>query len=172
MTRASCARERDVLRAVAREWREECDAVVATHVASCGRCSEVRAAAELLRAQHERDTQAARVASGAAMWWRLERRVDAERARRAHRTAVLIQAVVLASAAGVAAAVLQIVAPWLHGPASAAADTWSAAIAGAVTAWSRAATKWTVPIALLMSAWMLLVPAALYLAFTADRDER
>src|SRR5918995_733222 len=99
MTGFSCVRERDVLRAVALEWRDEDDAVLAAHVAACGRCAEVQAAADVLRAQHVRDAQAARVPSGAAMWWRLERRLRAERARRVQRTALILQAVVLASAA-------------------------------------------------------------------------
>lgn len=167
MSRPVCSRERDVLRAVARGWRDDADAAAAAHVAGCERCHEVRQAAELLRAAHQRDTDIARVPSGAAMWWRLERRLRVERARRVQRIAMAMQAVVLASAVGVAAAVLQIAAPLLRGPGTAAAQTWSDGVA-VLTAWSHAAAAWMLPVAMLVAAWLVLVPAALYLGLAEE----
>jgi len=109
-----CQREPDVLRAVARAWCEDADSGVAAHAATCARCTEVRRAAELLRASFMRDTEAARVPSAAAMWWRLERRHRYDQARRMQRIAIAVQAFVLACAAGVAVTIVQIAAPWLH----------------------------------------------------------
>ena len=142
---------------MAREWRGEADAVVAAHVAACERCGEVRAAAELLRAAHVRETQSARVPSPAAMWWRLERRLRQEHARRLQRIALATQAVVLAAAAGVAAAVLQIVAPWLAGSGSVAAGTWQTAMS-TLTAWAQAASDGRFPSRIIVGAWALSCP--------------
>ena len=167
MSGPCCAREAEVLRAVAREWREHADVVVAAHVAACGRCSEVRAAAELLRVEHLRDTRAARVPSPAAMWWRLERRVREERARRLQRIAFATQAIALAAALGGAAAVLQLAAPWFAGSGTVAAGTWQTGVV-VLTAWTQAASAWTIPIAIVVAAWALLVPAALYLGLADE----
>ncbi len=167
MKQPDCARERDVLHAVAREWRAEADAHVAAHVASCDRCRHVRAAAELLRAEYVRDTQAARVPSPAAMWWRLERRLRQEHARRLQRLAFATQAIALAAALGGAAAVLQMTAPWLAGSGRIAAASWQAAVT-VLTTWTEATSAWTLPIAIVVGAWALLVPAALYLGLADE----
>src|SRR4051812_43696884 len=84
-------------RAVGRGWRSGTDAAVAGHVAACARCADVQAAAELLRAEHLRIAQAARVPPSAAMWWRVERRLREEHARRMQRIAFAVQAVALAA---------------------------------------------------------------------------
>lgn len=167
MSRSSCPRERDVLRAVAHGWREGRDADVAAHVSACDRCTGVRSAAELLRAEHLRDQASARIPSGAAMWWRLERRLRHERARRVQQIAVAMQGLVLACAAGVAAAALQIAAPWLRGSGTAAAETWTDTVA-VLTAWSHAPAGWMLPMAMLAAAWLVLVPAALYLGLADE----
>lgn len=168
MSRPWCAREADVLRVVGRGWRDGADAGVADHAVSCSRCTEVRAAAEWLRAQHVRDTMAARVPSPAVMWWRLDRRLREEHARRLQRIALATQAIVLAAAAGGAVGVLQVAAPWLPGPGSVAADTWGGVV-WLLRIWAQATTSfWTLPVAIVAAAWLLLVPAALYLGFAED----
>jgi hypothetical protein len=171
MSEPSCSREPEVLRAGAREWRDAADGYVAAHVEECARCAEVRAAAELLRAHHLRELPSARVPSPAAMWWRLERRIREERARRLQRIALATHAVVLAAAAGGAAAVLQIVKPWLGrsslGSSAVAEGAWQAATA-MLTAWTQVASAWTLPIAIAAGAWALLVPAVLYLGLAKE----
>ena len=164
---ASCERERDVLRAVARGWLPPADGDVAAHAAACARCREVGAAAELLRAEHLREAQSARVLPAAAMWWRLERRRRDEQARRAQRIAFALQAVMLAAAAGGAVAVLQMASPWLQTSAGAAAEGWQT-LSAIVLAWSRAGAAWTLPVALGIAAWLLLLPAAVYLGFSDE----
>ncbi len=168
MSRPCCAREADVLCAVGRGWRDGADAEVAEHVVSCPRCTEVRAAAELLCAQHVRDTVAARVPSSAVMWWRLDRRLREDHARRLQRIALATQAVVLAAASGGAVGVLQVAAPWLPGPGSVASDTWGGVV-WLLGTWAQVTTSfWTLPAAIVAAAWLLLVPAALYLGFADE----
>jgi hypothetical protein len=121
----------------------------------------VQAAAELLRAEHLRHLQAARVPPSAAMWWRVERRLREEHARRLQRVAFAVQAVALAAAAGGVAAVLQIATPWLPGSGSMATGAWHALLT-VLTTWGEATSAWTLPIAIVAAAWALLLPAALY----------
>jgi hypothetical protein len=163
-----CARETDVLRAVARGWVDRADAGLAEHVVSCARCTEVRAAGELLRAEHVRATVAARVPSAAAIWWRLDRRLREERAQRLQRLALATQAVVVAAAAGGAVGVLQVAAPWLPGPSTVASDTWGGVV-WLLGTWAQPSTSfWTLPVAIVAAAWLLLVPVALYLGFADE----
>jgi hypothetical protein len=168
-----CSRERDVLRAVARRWRGEADAEVARHAAACSRCEAVRAAAELLRDEHAGIAQAAQVTPAAAMWWRLDRRLREERVARLQRLTLAAQAVTLAASAGVAVAVFQMLAPWLTGSDSAVRSTWDAGLA-MLTGWTRSASwadvasAWALPLTLIAVAWILLVPAVLYLGLADD----
>jgi hypothetical protein len=172
MSDALCAREADVLRAVARGWRAEADAEVAHHALECRRCAAVRAAAELLRADHVRMAQSAHVPPAAALWWRLERRLRDERVARLQRIALATQAITLAASAGAAVAVFQMVVPWLA-PGSGIRSTWEAGLA-MLTAWARStswtdvASAWALPLALVAAAWILLVPAVLYLGFADE----
>lgn len=161
-----CPREPDVLRAVARAWREDADADVSGHVAVCGRCTEVRRAAEILRASFMRDSDAARIPSAAAMWWRLERRHRHEQARRMQRIAFAVQALVLACAAGVAVGIIQIAAPWLLS-GSDALRRWDG-VGAALAAFSNGVATWMLPVAMLVAAWLVLVPAAVYLGLADD----
>jgi hypothetical protein len=97
------------------------------------------------------------------MWWRLDRRLRLERARRAQRVTLALQAVVLAATAGAALAVLQIAGPWVAGSGDVlvhAVQRVVLALAGSSPDWA----TWTTPLALFAAAWLLLVPAALYLA--------
>jgi hypothetical protein len=167
MSDASCPREAEVLRAVARGWRSDTDVAVAGHAAVCVRCAGVQAAAELLRAEHLRIAQAARVPPSAAMWWRVERRLREEHARRVQRIAFAVQAVVLAAATGGVAAVLQIAAPWLAGSGAIATGAWHAVLT-VLTTWGQATSAWTLPIAIVAAAWALLLPAALYFGFADE----
>jgi hypothetical protein len=144
------------------------DADVADHAVACPRCAEVRAAAQLLRAQHVRDTVAARVPSPAVMWWRLERRLREEHARRLHRIALATQGVVLAAAAGGAAGVLQVAAPWLPGSDRVASDVWRGLL-WIFGSWAQPATSfWILPVAIVVAVWLLLLPAAMYLGFADE----
>ena len=168
-----CSRERDVLRAVARRWRGDGDSEVARHAAACSRCEAVRAAAELLRDEHARIAQAAQVTPAAAMWWRLDRRLRDERVVRLQRLTLAAQAVTLAASVGAAVAVFQMVAPWLTRSDSPVRNTWEVGLS-MLTAWTRStpwtdmATAWAMPLALIAAAWILLVPAVLYLGLADD----
>ena len=168
MSRAWCARETDVLRAVGRGWGGGAEAGLVEHVPSCARCTEVLAAAEVLRAQYVRDMVAARVPLPAVMWWRIERRLREEHARRLQRIALATQAVVLAAAAGGAVGVLQMIAVWLPGSSSVASVIRDGAVWLAGN-WAQAPTSmWTLPVAIVAAAWLVLVPAALYLGFAEE----
>jgi len=167
MSRQRCFREPEILLAVARGWRDRADTAVAVHAATCERCAEVRAAAELLRAAYLRDSGQARIPTSSAMWWRLDRRLRAERARRLQHVAMVVQAIALAAAAGVAVAVVQIVTPWVAESTDPAIHAWQTA-ANTVRTWAATSSGWLVPIALIVAAWALLVPAALYVGFARE----
>jgi hypothetical protein len=163
----SCAREREVLRAVARGWAGRGDDETAAHGAACERCRAVRAAAELLRADHLRLAQAARVVPAAALWWRLERRRREEQARRAQKIAFTLQAVMLAAAAGGTAAVVQLALPWMQASAGNAAEAWRT-VAAVLVGWSQSGVAASLPLALGVAAWLLLLPAAIYLGLADE----
>jgi hypothetical protein len=152
---------------VARAWCGAEDSEVAAHIADCSRCAAVRTAAEQLRAAYTRDLQAARVPPAAAMWWRLERRRAAEHAQRVQRLTSALQALVLAAAAGVAVAAAQIASPWLPLPGAFATDAWQV-LRGALAGWPAAAPAWMLPVAVVVGAWVLLVPAALYVGLADE----
>ena len=164
--RSTCVREPGVLRAVARDWAEPEDADVRAHAAACERCAAVRAAAETLRAAWLADAHRARLPSSAAMWWRLDRRLRLERSRRVQRVTLLVQALVLAAAAGAALAVLQIAMPWV-GSAAGVLKGWSLPEVSPAS-WTPVVARWALPIVLFLGAWLLLVPAAVYLGLTDD----
>ena len=161
-----CPRETDVLRAVARARWEDADAGVTAPAATWARGPAVRPAAELLRASFMSDSDAARVPSAAAMWWRLERRHRHEQARRMQRIAFAVQALVLACTAGVAVGIIQIAAPWLQS-GSAALRRWDG-VGAALAAFSNGVATWMLPVAMLVAAWLVLVPAAVYLGLADD----
>jgi hypothetical protein len=163
----SCLRERDVLRAVARGWVGRGDEETAAHAAACERCGAVRAAADLLRADHLHLAQAARVVPGAALWWRLERRRREEQARRAQKIAFALQGVMLAAAAGGTAAVVQLALPWMQASAGTAAEAWRT-IAAILVEWSQSGVASILPLALGVAAWLLLLPAAIYLGLVDE----
>jgi hypothetical protein len=165
-TASCCRREPDVLRATARGWHEAAPELIA-HVEACRRCADVRAAADLLRRTWLQDAQAARVAPGAAMWWRLDRRLRAERFRRAQRVTLALQGLVLAAAAGAALAVLQIAAPWLAGPGGFLLEA-AQGTASMLAAWPEWRPTWPAAMTWVLGAWMLLLPLALYLTLTDE----
>lgn len=167
MSRHQCPREPEVLRAVALGWQGAGDADVARHCEACPGCAEVRAAAEVLRDALARDAQTARVPSADAMWWRLERRLRLEQIQRAQRIALATQAIVLACAVGVGAAVIQIARPWLSRAGVTAFEPFDG-LGTALTAMSHALATWATPVSIIVIAWLVLVPAAVYLGLAND----
>lgn len=166
MTGRTCRREREVLRVVARDAGTPADPDVLGHAETCARCREVRAAAEALRAAWLQEAEAARVPPAAAMWWRLDRRVRLDRARRVQHATWVLHGLLVAAVLGAGIAVLQMTVPWLSGSGSVLADTVQGT-ASVVGAWSEAPAGWAIAVALIVAA-SLLVPAALYLGFADD----
>jgi hypothetical protein len=167
MTLQPCPREPEVLRTVALGWQGAEDRDVARHCEACVRCAEVRAAAEMLRDALARDAQSARVPSAEAMWWRLERRLRLEQIQRAQRITLATQAIVLACTVGVGAAVIQIARPWLSRVGIAALEPFSG-FGAALTTVSQALAAWATPVSIIVMAWLVLVPAAVYLGLADD----
>jgi hypothetical protein len=161
-----CPREPDVLRAAALGWHDAARELIA-HVQACPRCTDVRAAADLLRRHWLQESQAARVPPAAAMWWRLDRRLRAERVRRAHRVALALQAMVLAAALGAAIAVLEIATPWLAGPGRFIVDA-AQGTASILAGWPAWRPPWPPAVTWALGAWVLLLPLALYLTLADE----
>jgi hypothetical protein len=94
-------------------WPERCDAGLAAHVARCDECSETAiVAAALLDARHAA-VRGAPVPSSGLVWWRMQMRARREAAVRVERTLSFAHALVVASASGIALAILG--AAWLTG---------------------------------------------------------
>jgi hypothetical protein len=114
MIRVDCAREQDVLDAIAaRRWPARCDAELREHVASCSLCTDmVEVVAPLTDARDDMWPEI-QVPSSATVWWRAQMRAREEAARRASRPITVVQ--VAASVAAVIVLVLAAYAlrPWL-----------------------------------------------------------
>ena len=124
--------------------------------------AEVR---DCLRAEHETACEEAHPPAASVVWWRAERRRRLEAARAAARPITVVHAFAVACAAGVAAALLQFLLPWLR--------QWVEAATGLTRL-----VEWTAPpltalpavvLALVAVAWLVLAPLALYVALTDDR---
>ena len=107
--------------------------------------------ANLLRQDHLAACDESQPPAAGVVWWRAERRARQDAARVAARPTLVMQAIALACAAGVAVALLQFLAPWLR--------QWISAAEGLTTA---SATT----LALVALAPLVLVPLALYFALS------
>jgi hypothetical protein len=102
-----CPREPDVLAAVvARRWPDSGDAELNQHVSTCSICQEVAAVACALADDHDEAKHMVHVPSSAHMWWRLQMRARQDAVRAAARPITVVQSLVAASVAGMAAAAI------------------------------------------------------------------
>jgi hypothetical protein len=162
MTLDACAREQDVLDAIAaRRWPERCDRDLRAHVAQCAVCADLAEVAPVLRDDHDGIWREARVPSAGLVWWRAEMRARREAARVATRPILVVQIAAALSAVVVGGFLL-----------------W--ALGASPTAWARDAADWLgrpgaasawpaldgprLTLLLAVGAWVLAVPLAMYWA--------
>lgn len=114
MIRVECAREQDVLDAIAaRRWPERCDAELRDHVASCSICSDVVAVVGPLTASHDEIWPEIQVPSSATVWWRAQLRAQQEAARKAARPITIVQVAASVAALVVIVVTAYAIRPWL-----------------------------------------------------------
>lgn len=181
MTPIECAREQDVLDAVAAgRWPDRCERDLRAHVERCAICAEVAAVAHALREDYERAWQQSQVPPSGRVWWRAEMRARHEAARRAAQPITVVQGLVGACVVGLALALLQWT--WLRfapslAPAEGLGATGSSGAAGflgqmlgagwnAIVTFSVAAPQIVWPIGFAVGAVAIVTPLALYLVFS------
>jgi hypothetical protein len=120
---------------------------------------------ELLRDDYRAACDEAHPPAVGVVWWRAERRRRDEAARMAARPITVVHAVASACAVGVAAALLQLLTPWLRHWISAAGGL------GRLLEWNAAnlPAGYVTMLALVAVASLVLAPLALYVALSDDK---
>ena len=114
MMRVECAREQDVLDAIAaRRWPDRCDAELRDHVAACSICADVVDVVGPLTDSHDEIWQGIQVPSSGTVWWRAQLRAQQEAARKASRPITVVQGVAAVAALVVIVVAAYAIAPWL-----------------------------------------------------------
>jgi hypothetical protein len=165
MTPFECPQELDVIDAITAErWPDRVSEDLRAHVAQCPICADV---AEVASALHgERDValaEAARLPSADVVWFRAQARARADASRQAARPIAIMQALGLASAAGVISLLIGVVAYWvwqradwlqsLPSPNPSGLDVMGLAVRGVLLA---------------VGLWLVLAPVAVYLVASDD----
>ena len=164
-----CSREQDVLDALsARRWPERCDADLRAHVAACAICTDLVDVATALLDDHEASWRDARMPPSGVVWWRAQLRAREDAARAAARPLGFIQGVAASVAVWLVVALVRAVPP-------ASVSTWRAWVTELIPdITSRmpdvSSVTGAVPlgILLLLAAWLLLAPVAIYFAVGDD----
>ena len=148
----------------ARRWPERCDADLRAHVASCAICADLVDVATALLDDHEVAWGDAHVPPSGVVWWRAQLRARDEAARAAARPLAFIQGVAASVAVWLVVALVRAVPP-------AYLSTWRAWVAGLVPDITvrmpdMASVTGAVPLSILvlLAAWLLLAPVAIYFA--------
>jgi hypothetical protein len=160
-----CSREQDVLDALsARRWPERCDADLRTHVASCAICADLVDVASALLDDHEVAWRDAHLPPSGVVWWRAQLRAREDAARAAARPLAFIQGVAASVAVWLVLALVRAVPPGYL-------STWRAWLMGLVPDITvrmpdLARVTGAVPLSILvlLAAWLLLAPVAIYFA--------
>ena len=160
-----CTREEDVLDALsARRWPDRCDADLRAHVASCDICADLVDVATALLDDHEVAWRDARVPPSGVVWWRAQLRAREDAARAAARPLAFIQGVAASVAVWLVVALVRAVPP-------AYLSTWRAWVTELVPDitvrmpdMARVAGAVPLSILVLLAAWLVLAPVAIYFA--------
>jgi len=160
-----CSREEDVLDALsARRWPDRCDADLRAHVASCDICADLVDVATALLDDHDVAWRDARVPPSGVVWWRAQLRAREDAARAAARPLAFIQGVAASVAVWLVVALVRAVPP-------AYLSTWRAWVTELVPDitvrmpdMARVAGAVPLSILVLLAAWLVLAPVAIYFA--------
>ena len=160
-----CDREQDVLDALsAGRWPDRCDADLRAHVTTCRLCTDLADVATALLDEHDSAWREARVPPSGVVWWRAQLRAREEAARAAGRPLAFIQGVAASFAVWLVVALLRAVPQ----DSLSAWRAWGAAVVPNVTFTlpdlARLAAAVPLSLLLVIGAWLLLAPIAIYLA--------
>jgi len=170
MRNGECPREAELLESLCAALPASWPGDLGAHVERCPSCAALAAVVPPLRDERQASIRAASVPSSAIVWWRLRLRARREATARALRPIAAAQAVTLACAVGVLAAVIGIVAP-----GASTVDGWLGAIREGAEAAGAAAVPSTMAqllspggIAFGLAGALLLVitPVAIYFALS------
>jgi hypothetical protein len=165
-----CPREAELLESLLAAWPDGCADGLRTHAEACASCGALLAVALPLRDEHVASVREAPVPSSAVMWWRLQMRARREATGRALRPIAAVQAVTLACAAGVLAAVIGQVVPqpsrlaaWLDALGNSAIAAGAAAIPSTA---AQLLSPGGIALGLAGALFLIVTPVALYLALS------
>jgi hypothetical protein len=165
--RTECAREQDVLDAVAAgRW----DAELQAHLESCEICQDVRTVLVPLSEERDAAWEESSVPPASVVWWRSQIRAREEATRAAARPIAIAQAVAVMTLIALALALLPLALPWIRSGVAAGADVaaWLTPRAEAVSTAFRFVTGTALPILPFAVASILLAPILLYYALTEE----
>ena len=165
MTPPECLREADVIDAIAsHRWPERAGDELRAHVASCEVCADVAEVASAMRVDFDAAlTDAVALPPAHLVWLRAQARARSAAAREAARPIAVMQALGLASAAGVISLAIGFVAYWVWARSDwlltmpaidpIGLDSMGFAIRGTLLA---------------IGLWLVLAPVAVYLVASDD----
>jgi hypothetical protein len=167
---ADCPREAELLESLLTTGPDGCPDGLRSHTEACASCGALLEVALALRGEHAASVHEASVPSSAVMWWRLQMRARREATVRAFQPIAVAQAITLACAVGVLAAVIGQVVPeasrvvaWLRALGN------SAAAAGAASVPASAAQLLSpggIALGLAGALFLIVTPVAIYLALS------
>jgi hypothetical protein len=162
-----CPREAETIRAAWGGRAETFDADLAAHLAECEGCAEVAALARALHNDRDDACASAHPPSAGVVWWRAQRRVREEAARRAARPISFVHGIALGCAAAAAVAIVSLGAGGLQRYLAAfgGLSWWTSTGAPAVTP-ADAFASLPYGAMLVLAATLLLAPVAIYLALS------
>lgn len=168
MAFAECAREEDVIDAVASCRWPDGAADLHEHVRTCRVCADLVAIIEPLLDARDVAWQNARVPSSAVVWWRAQMRARREAARQATRPLTIAQSVGAVAGIVVLCSVAWLLAPWLDSPLSRASDLLAFDF-GRLTLpdLGELGRRWWIVLFLIVP-WLILAPMAIYFAMDED----
>jgi hypothetical protein len=165
MTTIECAREADVIEAIASDQFD----VVRDHVDACAICADLVAVVRAVRAERDAACHEARPPSAALVWWRASMRARAEAARVAEQPLSVARGVAGACAIGVVCALIAAAwrsALWFQriGDVIASLDASRVEL---VTA-SALVVQHAAPFIIAFAACLLVAPLAIYLVMSDE----
>lgn len=154
MTEIGCTREAEILEAItAGRWAQRIDVELHAHAMECPTCADLAAVALAIAEDSALAMRVAPVPSSGLVWWRMQRRVQAESAESASRTVSIVQLATLAATALIVLLILgglTMVTDW---------EYWLLTLTTA---------KWNVPLIVAAATCLLLAPFAVYYVVTEE----
>jgi hypothetical protein len=159
MTPPQCHREAEVVEVVSSgRWPEKVHPELQDHVRSCLICSDVLAIATAMREDDAAVALDTHIPSAGLVWWRAELRLRREALRTAESPLRLVHALAGAATIGVLAALLSLFSPLVQ--------EFLTNVIGLMPDSPAALLQQHLPLALMLGAFVVLAPVALYFVFS------